>query len=325
MNRLFAITVFSVLLASLLCLTGCEVVRRESVEDGRLKVVATTGMIADLVRQIGAEHVRVEQLIRNGIDPHLYRPVTDDVRSIARADIVFYNGLNLEGRMISVLGASQLRTQRIPVCERLILPKKTASNAEAELHSTTRNHYADPHCWMDVSLWIEVSQIIEDVLALHDNEHAAAFRENGELLRNRLADLDEQGRRWIETIPEAQRILISTHDAFRYFGERYGIQVQGVHGISTASEAGLHRVEELVRLIVDRKVPAVFVESSVSDKSIRSLVEGAQRHGFDVKFGGELFTDSTGPEGEETGTYEGMMRHNFRTITIALGGRVDDL
>lgn len=323
MNRLSAIAIFSLLLTSLLFLPGCKVVRRESVEDRRLKVVATTGMIADLVRQIGAEHVRVEQLIRNGIDPHLYRPVTDDVRSIAGADIVFYNGLNLEGRMISVLGASQLRSQRIPVCERLNLSSKTGSAAE-DSHAISDGHYADPHCWMDVSLWIAVSQIIEDVLATTDHEHAAAFRENGELLRKRLAALDEQGRRWIETIPELQRILISTHDAFRYFGERYGIEVQGVHGISTASEAGLHRVEELVRLIVARKVPAVFVESSVSDKSIRSLMEGAQRHGFDVQLGGELFTDSTGPEGEETGTYEGMMRHNFRTITNALGGRSDD-
>lgn len=323
MNRLSAIAIFSLLLTSLLCLPGCEVVRRESVEDRRFKVVATTGMIADLVRQIGAEHVRVEQLIRNGIDPHLYRPVTDDVRSIAGADIVFYNGLNLEGRMISVLGASQLRSQRIPVCERLNLSSKTGS-AAGDAHTASDGHYADPHCWMDVSLWIEVSQIIEDVLAATDNTHAAAFRENGELLRKRLAALDEQGRRWIKNIPEPQRILVSTHDAFRYFGERYGIEVQGVHGISTASEAGLHRVEELVRLIVDRKVPAVFVESSVSDKSIRSLMEGAQRHGFDVQLGGELFTDSTGPEGEETGTYEGMMRHNFRTITNALGGRSED-
>ncbi|XZE19320.1 metal ABC transporter solute-binding protein, Zn/Mn family [Pirellulaceae bacterium SH449] len=321
MNRLFAIAIFSLLLASLLFLPGCEAVRRESVDDRRLKVVATTGMIADLVRQIGGEHVRVEQLIRNGIDPHLYRPVTDDVRSIARADVVFYNGLNLEGRMLSVLRASQLRSQRVPVCERLNLPSRSTNNAEDDLHSSNVGHYADPHCWMDVSLWIEVSQIIEDVLVGADNEHAPVFRENGVQLRQRLADLDLQGRHWIESIPESQRILISTHDAFRYFGERYGIEVQGVHGISTASEAGLHRVEELVRLIADRKVPAVFVESSVSDKSIRSLIEGAGRHGFDVQLGGELFTDSTGPEGEETGTYEGMMRHNFRTITNALGGR----
>jgi manganese/zinc/iron transport system substrate-binding protein len=308
----------------LVVFASCNTDPIDSNGTARLRVVATTGMIADLVRKIGGDQIHLEQLIRSGIDPHLYRPVTDDVRSIAGADIVFYNGLNLEGRMISILSSSQLRSKRIAVCEKIDLPTHSSSENHNSAPSASDDlHDVDPHCWMDVSLWIEASRVIEEELINSDNANQATYRANGNELRERLRALDERGRAWIGSIPESRRILISTHDAFRYFGERYGVRVEGIHGISTASEAGLKRVEELVSLIVERQVPAVFAESSTSDKSVRSLLEGAERQGASVKIGGELFTDSTGPESEDTSTYEGMMTHNFRTITQALGGHVD--
>lgn len=318
------LTILFQLFLGLVLLTSCRSDPVDSQETARLRVVATTGMIADLVRKIGGEEIQVEQLIRSGIDPHLYRPVTDDVRSIAGADLVFYNGLNLEGRMISILSSSQLRSKRIAVCEKIVLPKHSKSESFDNSSSVSEDlHDVDPHCWMDVSLWMEVSRVIEEELIQSDQANAETYRANGNELRERLKQLDEVGMAWIRTIPESKRILVSTHDAFRYFGERYGIRVEGIHGISTASEAGLKRVEELVSLIVDRQIPAVFAESSTSDKSVRSLMEGAAMQKASVKLGGELFTDSTGPESEETSTYEGMMRHNFRTITQALGGQVD--
>ena len=324
MDQRCRLTILLQLMMGLVVFAGCNADPIDSNGTARLRVVATTGMIADLVRKIGGDQIHVEQLIRSGIDPHLYRPVTDDVRSIAGADIVFYNGLNLEGRMISILSSSQLRSKRVAVCEKIDLPSRSGSENHNSAPSASDDlHDVDPHCWMDVSLWIEASRVIEEELINSDNANQATYRANGNELRERLRALDERGRAWIGSIPESRRILISTHDAFRYFGERYGVRVEGIHGISTASEAGLKRVEELVSLIVERQVPAVFAESSTSDKSVRSLMEGAERQGASVKIGGELFTDSTGPESEDTSTYEGMMSHNFRTITQALGGHVD--
>jgi manganese/zinc/iron transport system substrate-binding protein len=324
MDQRSRLTLLFPLLVGLVLLTSCEAISTNSGTTDRLRVVATTGMIADLVRKIGGDEIQVEQLIRSGIDPHLYRPVTDDVRSIAGAKIVFYNGLNLEGRMISILASSQLSSKRVAVCEKIVLPKHSKALMQEVSSSVSEDlHDIDPHVWMDVSLWMEVSRVIEEELIQLDSDNAAIYQTNGNDLRDRLRRLDESGMAWIRTIPESKRILVSTHDAFRYFGERYGIRVEGIHGISTASEAGLKRVEELVSLLVERHIPAVFAESSTSDKSVRSLIEGAQRQGVSVTLGGELFTDSTGPESEDTSTYEGMMRHNFRTITHALGGQVD--
>jgi manganese/zinc/iron transport system substrate-binding protein len=276
---------------------------------GRIRIVATTGMIADLVRHIGGDRVIVEQLINRGIDPHLYRPCTDDVRSIVRADIVFFNGVKLEGRMGDVLSNKISSNLRVPVCERI--PSVEVSELE------------DPHCWMDVQLWIEVAKVIEATLVEFAPEDASLFGANAKSLLAELAALDENAKRWIASIPESQRVLISSHDAFQYFGRRYGIQVEGLQGISTSSEAGLKRVEELVDMLVTLQVPSVFIESSVPEKGVRSLIEGAGQKGWKVQLGGTLFTDSMGEEGTDQGTYIGMMNHNFRTITRALGGVID--
>ncbi len=301
----------------LICLIGVCVVsclRRDSKSNAskKLKVVATTGMVADMVRQIGGDQVQVEQLMSSGVDPHLYRPNTDDVKSIGAADVVFYNGFMLEGRMGSLLGQKTTGLKKhIALVD--ALPKDAALGDPD--HET-----ADPHVWMDVSFWAITTRLIETELAQRVPDQADAFSERANQLRDRLQKLDSLGKRWIESIPKEQRILITSHDAFRYFGRRYGLQVEGIQGVSTSSEAGLRRITDLVTLLVDKKVPAAFVESSVPEKSVRSIIEGAEKQGVKVSIGGELYSDAMGPTGSGADTYEGMMKHNFKTITKALGG-----
>ena len=277
-----------------------------------LRVVATTGMVADLVRQIGGDQVQIEQLMSSGVDPHLYRANTEDVKAIRAAELVFYNGFKLEGRMGDLLNDKSASAKKhIALVDAL---PKDAALGDPE-HET-----ADPHVWMDVMLWSSTTQLIEQELRNRIPAHAELFTERANQLRDRLQKLDLLGKKWIESIPSEQRILITSHDAFRYFGRRYGLQVEGIQGISTSSEAGLRRITELVELLVTRKVPAAFVESSVPYKSIQSIIEGAERRGCKVTIGGELYSDAMGPTGSGADTYEGMMRHNFKTIAKALGG-----
>jgi manganese/zinc/iron transport system substrate-binding protein len=278
-----------------------------------LRVVATTGMIADMVRWIGRDEIQVLQLIGAGVDPHLYKPIRDDVVGILNAELVFYNGLLLEGRMSELLlqATSPRRTviamsDAIP--ENLFLGEP-GSDA------------LDPHLWMDVSMWAKASQSVEELLARKLPESAPEIHARGSEWRNRLEELDQRGHKAIRSIPVRQRVLITSHDAFQYFGRRYGLEVQGIQGMSTASEAGLNRIPELIDLIGSRSIPAVFHESSVAGKLIDALVEGARARGHQLHVGEELFSDSLGPQGSGAETYIGMMEHNFRTIAEALGGK----
>lgn len=302
---------------ALLALVGCTSTskKEEATANPRVRVVTTTGMVADLVRQIGGERIDVEQLMGSGIDPHLYKANTDDVRAIRGADMVFYNGFKLEGRMGDLLG-KETSTKKSHVAIAESIPEDRALG-------DPQHDAVDPHVWMDVSLWILTLPTIENALAAKLPQYKEEFSKRSEELRSRLIQLDEQAKQWISTIPQQQRILITSHDAFRYFGRRYGLQVEGVQGISTSSEAGLKRIRELVDLLVDRKVPAAFVESSVPEKSVKSLIEGAAQRGVNVAIGGELYSDAMGAAGSGADTYEGMMTHNFRTIVTALGGKVD--
>lgn len=281
----------------------------------RLRVVATTGMVADLVLQIGGDQVDVEQLMGSTIDPHLYQPNTDDVRSIRSADIVFYNGFKLEGRMADVLRNASLATKRhVAVAESI--PK-------GSVMGDPEHDAVDPHVWMDVSLWESATHCVEKELSALRPDHANAFSERANDLRQRLVTLDATAIKWFESVPPNQRILITSHDAFRYFGRRYGMQVEGIFGISTASEAGLYRIKNLVELIVKKKVLTVFVESSVNKKFVSAVIEGAKDVGANVSIGGVLYSDAMGPAGSGAATYEGMMTHNFKTIVHALGGHTD--
>jgi manganese/zinc/iron transport system substrate-binding protein len=277
-------------------------------------VVATTAMIADIVSNVAGPHATVKTLMGPGTDPHLFRPTRDDVAKLLDADVVFYNGLNLEGKMSDTLVKVATSGKRVYAVTELIDEKYLLE--PAEFHG----HY-DPHVWMDAGGWIKSTEVVVAKLAdEYDTAHAAEYRANGQKYLDQLKKLDEYARKSVATIPASQRVLVTAHDAFNYFARAYGIEVQGIQGISTDSEAGLKRIEELVNMLVSRKVAAVFTESSVSDKHIKALVEGAKARGHEVRIGGELFSDAMGAPGTYEGTYLGMIDHNVTTIVRALGG-----
>lgn len=267
-------------------------------------------MVADLVREIGGDQVTVKQLMGSAVDPHLHKPSRDDVQAIAGSDAVFCNGLMLEGKMAQAL---EMSSQSRPTCivgSQLQLPQDIAG---------ADPHHPDPHVWMDVSLWSEAAGVVGKFMQTLDPKNAQQYAERSAALKTKLDQLHAYGQKIIATIPAERRVLITSHDAFRYFGRAYGLEVQAIQGISTESEAGLQRINELVDLLVNRKIEAVFVESSVPKKSIEALMEGARSRGQNVKVGGELYSDAMGLEGTYEGTYIGMMDHNLTTIARALG------
>lgn len=281
-----------------------------------LQTVATVGMVADLVRQVGGSRVDVVQLMGPGVDPHLYKPTRDDVLAIMRADLVFYAGLMLEGKMANVL-EKVTRQKTVTAIAEQIDPQL--------LLSADQDHGSyDPHVWMDVAAWSGCVQVVADVLRSVDPSHAVEYQSRAAAFRETLAALHTYGQNSIGSVPERQRLLITSHDAFRYFGRAYGLEVHGVQGISTESEAGLVRINELVDLLVDRRVPAVFVESSVPRKSIEALMKGAESRGHAIVIGGELYSDAMGSADSYEGTYVGMLDHNITRVTRALGGKATD-
>ncbi|QDT14628.1 metal ABC transporter solute-binding protein, Zn/Mn family [Alienimonas californiensis] len=280
--------------------------------DGPIKAVATTGMVADLVRNVGGEHVEVAQMFGAGVDPHLYKATRDDVRQLGTADMIFYSGLMLEGKMTDVL----VRMAR----SRPVVAVTEAIDESFLLEPDDLAGHADPHVWMDVAAWSQCVDVVAAALAEHDPAHADDYAANAAAYQKRLADLDAYGKQVIGSIPAGSRVLVTSHDAFNYMGRAYGLDVQGVQGISTESEAGLQRVSALVDLLAEQNVRAVFVESSVPRKSVESLVEGARARGHAVTIGGELFSDAMGPAGSYEGTYVGMLDHNLTTVARALGG-----
>ena len=284
--------------------------------DGPIQVVATVGMVADIVREVGGNHVDVSQICGSGVDPHLYKATRDDVAALSSADMVFYSGLMLEGKMTDTL---------IKMARSRPVVAVTESIDESLLLEPEdfQGHY-DPHVWMDVSAWSKCVNAVSTALSEFDAEHAAAFQANARSYTERLAALHDYGIKVVGSIPENSRVLVTSHDAFNYLGRAYGLDVQGVQGISTESEAGLQRVGALVDMLAERSVKAVFIESSVPRKSIDSLIEGARAKGHDVVVGGELFSDAMGSDGTYEGTYIGMLDHNITTITRALGGRAPE-
>jgi len=275
---------------------------------GPLKVTVTTGMVGDLVRNIGGEHVQVTTLMGAGVDPHLYKASEGDISKLSGAHAIFYNGLHLEGRMgdIFVKMASQKPT--VPVAERIAHEKLLTDQQGAE----------DPHIWFDVSLWISAAEVVRDKLIEIDPAHKGEYEKNAATYLNELQELHQYAKDQVAQIPKEQRVMITAHDAFNYFGRAYDIEVMGLQGISTVSEYGLADVRKLVDLLVSRKIKAVFVESSVPKASIEALVQGAKAKGHTVVIGGELFSDAMGAAGTPEGTYVGMVRHNVDIIVRAL-------
>jgi manganese/zinc/iron transport system substrate-binding protein len=281
-----------------------------------LRVVVTIAMIGDLVRQLGGEQVQVETLMGEGIDPHLYKPTRGDVRAIVQSDIVFYCGLMLEGKMAETLSVVGRDKPVIAVGDQLPSDLWIGGGGAESAHH-------DPHVWMDVSLWQQTIDTLQQGLEKFPRIDKRRLQERADQLRSKLQQMHEYGKQVLGTIPAERRVLVTSHDAFSYFGRAYGLEVAGVQGISTESEAGLQRINQLVDLLVDRQIPAVFVESSVPQKSLESIVKGARARGWNVTLGGPLFSDAMGPANSETGTYLGMMQYNFETIATGLGGTVD--
>lgn len=275
-----------------------------------VRLVTTTGMIADAARRVGGDRVEVRALMGPGVDPHLYKASERDVTRMAEADLILYNGLHLEGAMAEVLerleekGLTAAVTADIPR-DRLLAPPEF------------KGQY-DPHVWFDVGMWRQVVLTIGERLATLDTLHADAYRTNAAEYAGDLDRLDAEVRTEAGRLALERRVLVTAHDAFNYFGRAYGFRVRGLQGISTASEAGLGDVQALAGFIAAQRIPAMFVESSVSPRTIEAVQAAVRSRGFGVAIGGQLFSDAMGSPGTPEGTYPGMIRHNIRTITRAL-------
>lgn len=300
------------LIVSSLLLTGCGGGSGESPAGakGPIHVVATTGIIADVAQRIAGPHARVEALMGPGVDPHLYKASESDVRRLSEADLVLYNGLHLEGKMGDILTKMARTRPVVAVSEEI--PQDLLREPPEFL-----GQY-DPHVWFDVSMWAKTLGPITRELSALDPAHAKEFEANAAALGKELDELDAWVKAQILTIPEPHRILVTAHDAFGYFGRRYGMQVVGIQGISTLSEAGLKDVDRVVSLVVDEKVPAIFIESSVPRRSIEAVQAAVRSRGHEAAIGGQLYSDSLGAAGSPAGTYPGMVRANVATIVNAL-------
>jgi len=302
-------SVYIFLLAILFAITtliGCE--DTEHADDDRPFVVTTTNLIRDAVEQVGGDDVRTTSIMGPGVDPHLYRATPRDFQNMERADLILYNGLFLEGRLSEILANQGDHTRAVAES----IPRDKLIEA-----SDFGGTY-DPHVWFDASLWMHVVDDIADALSKLLPEKADSFRVRAEAYHEELQELHFYALQRIQNIPEQRRILISSHDAFRYFGKAYDIEVRGLQGLSTATEFGVQDVSRMVSLIVEREIPAIFVETSVSTRSIESVIAGVRQRGYEVRNGGSLYSDSMGARGTPEGTYAGMFRHNVETIVQAL-------
>lgn len=281
-----------------------------STKNSRLTVVCTTSIIADLARILGDQQVVVTALMGPGIDPHLYRACEGDVHRLAHADIIFYNGLHLEGKMSHIFAQMHRYAPAYAVTDSIPRHLLRAPAAFADTF--------DPHVWLDVSLWCHTVHYVRDKLMLHDPEHAALYTTRALHYLNRLHELDEYVRAQTAKLPPEKRVLVTAHDAFYYFGAAYGFQVIGLQGISTESQAGIKDIRNLVDFLVSHKIPALFVESSISQRAIQAVQQATRVRGFDVTIGSELFSDALGAHGTPASDYVGMIKHNIDAIVAAL-------
>ncbi|MEL7473961.1 MAG: zinc ABC transporter substrate-binding protein [Planctomycetota bacterium] len=279
-------------------------------ESERTRIVATTGMVADIARAVAGDRAEVDVLIGAGLDPHLYKPTRTDVQRLLDADAIFYNGLLLEGKLTDALTRAEgAGKPAVAVAERI--DPETLIELEGE---------PDPHVWMDPEAWSQTIDVVRASLAEIDPDGASVYETNAAEYQRRLEELDAYAIETLGSVPESQRVLVTAHDAFNYFGRKYGFEVVGIQGISTESEAGVLDIERLVNLLVERSIAAVFVESTVSERNVAALIAGAESRGHTVAIGGELFSDAMGEFGSYEGTYIGMIDHNATTIARALGG-----
>ncbi|TCK98619.1 manganese/zinc/iron transport system substrate-binding protein [Natranaerovirga hydrolytica] len=280
-------------------------------ESDALKVVTTTTMITDLVKIIGGDFVEVEGLMGSGIDPHLYKASASDVTKLQNAQLIIYNGFHLEGKIGDLLEEVELNGVSTFAVAESVDPSKLLLCDEIE-----GNH--DPHIWFDVAMWIDAANEVTEVLSNQVPEHKEDFESNAKEYIQALNELNDHIIAQVNTISEESRILITAHDAFNYFGEAYGFEVLGLQGISTTSEAGTADITALADYIVQKEIPAIFIETSVPPKGVEALREAVRAQGFEVEIGGELFSDALGDKGTDTESYIGTVRHNIDTIVSAL-------
>lgn len=295
----------------LIIMMGCgQPQAQERNVNEKIQIVATTGMIQDAVANIAGDRADVVALMGPGVDPHLYKATHGDLKRLTEADVIFYNGLHLEGKMGEVFEKLSRIKPVVAVGEQI--PKVRLRKVPG-----FQGAY-DPHIWFDVQLWKEAVAGISDFLQKYDTAQRDAYRLRADVYMKRLDSLHAAVKNSLQEIPVEQRVLITAHDAFGYFGDAYNIEVKGLQGISTLSEFGLRDVTGLVNFIISRKVKAIFIETSVSQKSIEAVVEGCREKGWDVKIGGSLFSDAMGNAGTPQGTYTGMVTANVKTIVDSL-------
>lgn len=293
-------------------LTGCaSPTQPEKSADGKLKVVTTTTMLYDLTSIIGGEHTEVSALMGPGIDPHLYQASAGDVTKMQQADVVVYNGLHLEGKMGDIF-ATLTEQERDVICAEDGI-KETALLAD---ESNPDIH--DPHIWFDVSIWMDVAEHVSARLSEIDPENAESYQKNLESYQSELEELNQYIAGRVNELPEEQRVLVTAHDAFRYFGKAYGFEVKGLQGISTDAEAGTADVSALAEFIAKNQIKAIFVESSVPPKNIEALQAAVKANGFAVEIGGQLYSDSLGDKASGDDTYILTCKANIDTIVDAL-------
>lgn len=274
---------------------------------GPIKIVCTTGMVADLVKNIAGDRAQVTHLMGAGVDPHLYKSSPDDAAELGQADMVFYSGLHLEGKMTELFEDLGKTKPVIGVAEKIEHAKLLEDGG---LH--------DPHVWFDVMLWQLAATRVVDALIGFDPAHKPEYEQRHIEFSAKLMGLNTFCQEELKKIPAERRVLVTAHDAFRYFGKAYDIDVRGIQGVSTDSEAAVKQINDLVDFLVQKKIKAIFVETSVPKEHVRSLLEGCKAKNHEVVIGGELFSDAMGEDGTPEGTYEGMIRHNVNTIVKAL-------
>ena len=305
-------TRYAMALASLLPLSSFA-----SADEAPLNVVATIGMIADIAQEIGGECVNVDALMGPGVDPHLFQASASDVATLRSAEQIFYSGYSLEGQLGDVLERFSERTPTLAVAPASIDPSSLITSQDV--------YGIDPHLWMDVSLWAQTLPTLNAALSEARPDCAATFDANTERYQAQLLALHEWVTDSIASIPDEQRILVTAHDAFGYFGRAYDIDVEGIQGISTETETGIADIRNMTDIVVDRAVPALFIESTINPRTVQAVIDAAQQRGQTVEIGGELYSDAMGDPDTVDGTYMGMIYRNTQHIVEALGGTLAPL
>lgn len=283
----------------------------EGGQPGKIRIVTTIAQIAEPLAVIGGDKVEVDSLMGPGVDPHLYTATQGDIKKLQSGDIVFYSGLHLEANMVKVF--EQIGKERPVLAIGETLPKERLLKDPKGA--------TDPHIWFDIDLWQQALGAATEELKKYSQADAAYFEANKTAYFKQLDELKAEALEKLGRIPEERRVLVTAHDAFGYFGRLLGLQVVGLQGLSTEDEIGLSDIENTIDLLVDRGIPAVFVESSINPASIEAVIEGAKKRGHDVRLGGQLYSDAMGAGGTPEGTYLGMYKHNVDTIGEALASK----